>query len=98
MTQSHITTEQAKNQLIPGCDVYRWSSAIYSSDISRKNGAAKLYREAFDILRDSFIFKYFKEINISHASMSDAIKNGSQASLLIFRKIRFYVNICTIFT
>ena len=58
----HILTTEAKRQLLPGSDVYRYSHLLYKDELNRDFGAVRLNIEALKAFSDSITVGHRHEL------------------------------------
>ena len=67
---AHITTAEAKNQLLPGFAVYRYSHLLYHDDLNRDFGVVRLNVEAMKAFSDTVTITQRKSIAEDQAAIN----------------------------
>lgn len=78
----HITTTEAKKQLLPGFDVYRYTHLLYHDDLNRDFGAVRLNVEAIKAFSDTVTIMQRHAIAAEQAAEKQWLdKGGFEANL-----------------
>lgn len=80
----HITTEEAKKQALPGCDVYRYSHLLYHDDLNRDFGVVRLNIEAIKAFSDSVTLSRRHALAVEQAAVKQWLSQGGFAGGLPF--------------
>lgn len=78
---THITTEDAKRQDLPGFDVYRNTHSFYFDDMHRDHGVIQLNLEALKAFSDTVTLACRHELAATQAAVREWHKAGLAANL-----------------
>jgi hypothetical protein len=73
---SHITTEDAKKQQLPGFDVYKYSHLLYHDDLNRDCGVVRLNVEAFKAFSDTVTIVQRHALAAEQAAVKQWLEQG----------------------
>lgn len=81
---AHITTEEAKKQLLPGFDVYRYSHLLYHDDLNRDFGVVRLNVEAIKAFSDTVTIVQRHALATEQAAVKEWLAQGGFTANLPF--------------